>query len=138
MRPQLAVQLVKDDAGLNLRPHSGRVQFEDVGQMARTIDDQPGIDRLAALRGAAAARGDGNAFLAGDRKRGLRRLDGFRRDDPHRHLLVEGGVRRVAAPAEPVEQHVAFDVCAQLALQSRPQVLTHRYPLENGLTSNLH
>ncbi len=45
------------------------VEREDAVQVFGEVDDDPAVDRLAALRGAAAARGDDQAVVAGDRKR---------------------------------------------------------------------
>ena len=73
---ELAVEVVEHDAGLD---HAGAVfdvEREDAVQVLGEVDDDAVIDGLAALRGAAAARGDDQAVVAGDRKRAQRLVDG--------------------------------------------------------------
>ena len=78
--------------------------------MLGKVDDYPVVDRLAALRGAAAARGDDQAVVARDRKRAQRLIDGTGDHDPERHDLVERRVGGVAAAVESVEKDVAGHV----------------------------
>ena len=73
---ELAVEVVEHDAGLD---HAGAVfdvEREDAVQVLGEIDDDPVVDGLAALRGAAAARGDDQALVPGDRKRPQRLVHG--------------------------------------------------------------
>ena len=107
---ELAVEVVEHDAGLD---HAGAVldvEREDPVQVFGEIDDDAVVDRLAALRSAAAARGDDQAVVAGDRKRAQRLVDGAGDHDPERHDLVERGVGGVAAAVEGVEKDVAGQV----------------------------
>src|SRR5439155_8248330 len=107
---ELAVEVVEHDAGLD---HTGPVfdvEREDAVQMFGEINDDCFVDRLAALRGAAAARGDDQAVVAGDRKRAQSLIDGTGDHDPERHDLVERRVGGVAAAVESVEKDVASHV----------------------------
>ena len=73
---ELAVEVVEHDAGLD---HAGAVfdvEREEAVQVLGEIDDDALIDGLAALRGAAAARGDDPALVPGDRKRPQRLVHG--------------------------------------------------------------
>src|SRR6266702_242766 len=74
--------------------------------MLGEIDDETVIDGLAALRGAAAARGDLQSLVAGNRQRPQRLVHGLGHDHAGRHDLVERSVGGVAAAAEAVEQDV--------------------------------
>ena len=74
--PELAVEVVEHDAGLD---HAGAVldvEREDPVQVLGEVDDDAVIDGLAALRGAAAARGDDPPVVAGDRERPQRLVHG--------------------------------------------------------------
>ena len=73
----------------------------------------PVVDGLAALRGAAAARGDDPALVAGDRKRPQRLVHGPGNHHAERHDLVERGVGRVAAAVEGVEENVARNLAGE-------------------------
>ena len=89
------------------------VEREDAVQVFREIDDDAVIDGLAALRGAAAARGDDPPRIARDRERPQRLVHGAGHHHARRHDLVERGVGRIAAAAEGVEQHLAGDLAPQ-------------------------
>src|SRR5439155_13240958 len=110
---KLAVEIVEHDTGLD---HAGPVldvERQNAIQVFREIDDEAVIDGLAALRGAAAAGGDLPSFVAGDRQRPQRLVDGLGYDHAGRHDLVERGVGRITTTAEGVEQDVAGQFRAQ-------------------------
>jgi hypothetical protein len=54
----------------------------------------------------------------GDRPRGLDIGEAFRHEDAQGKHLVNRGVRRIAAPVESGEQHLALDSAAQSRLQT--------------------
>lgn len=87
--------------------------------MLGEIDDDAVIDGLAALRGAAAARGDRSPLVAGDLKRPQRLVHGAGDHHAGRHDLVKRGVGGIAAAAERVEQDVAADVRPQPLFELR-------------------
>ena len=58
MRPELAVEVVEHDVGLDHAAPVLDIEGEDAVQVLGEVDHQPVVDRLAALRGAAAARRD--------------------------------------------------------------------------------
>ncbi len=110
---ELAVEVVEHDAGLDHAGAALDVERQDAVQVLREIDHEAVIDGLAALRGAAAARGDLQPVVAGDRQRPQRLVHGPGHDHAGRHDLVERGVGGVAAAAEAVEQDVAGHFRAQ-------------------------
>ena len=56
VRLELAVQFVEHDARLDHAAAAGGVDLDQAVEIFRAVDDQREIDRLPALRGAAAAR----------------------------------------------------------------------------------
>ena len=122
---ELPVEVVEHDAGLD---HAGAVcdvERDDAVQVLGEIDDDALIDRLAALRGAAAARGDDPALVAGDRERPQRLVHGPGHHDAKRHDLVERGVGRVAAAVEGVEENIARDGSPQALFDLRRFCVRH-------------
>ena len=110
---ELAVEIVEHDAGLD---HAGTVldiEREDPVQVFGEVDDDPFIDGLAALRGAAAARGDDSARILGDGERQQRLVHGPGDHHAKGHDLVERGVGRIAAAIEGVEEHVAGNLAGK-------------------------
>ena len=73
---ELPVEIVEHDAGFDHASAVFDVERDDAVQVLGEIDDDAVIDGLAALRGAAAARGDDAAGVAGDRQRPQRLVDG--------------------------------------------------------------
>ena len=107
MLPELAVEVVEHDAGLD---HAGAVfdvEREEAVQVLGEVDDDPLVDGLAALRGPAAARGDDQALVPGDRKRPQRLVHGPGNHHAQGQDLVERGIGRVAAAVEGVEENIA-------------------------------
>ena len=60
---ELAVEIVEHDAGLDHASAVFDVEREDAVQVLGKVDDDSLVDGLAALRGAAAARGDDPALV---------------------------------------------------------------------------
>jgi hypothetical protein len=52
-------------------------------------------------------------------------VDALWDDDAHRHHLIGGGIGRIAAAAECVEQHLAHAFALQAALEPRHQAYRH-------------
>ena len=117
-QPQLPVEIVEHDAGLH---HAGAVDLVDLDQLLEVlaeVHDQRAPDRLAGLRGAAAARQHGHALLARDRQRRAHVVVGARDHHAQRLDLVVRGVGGVAPAAEAIEQHLALQLAAQALGQS--------------------
>ena len=113
MRLELAVELVKDDARLDKAAASLDMEFEYPVQMLAGVDDDGMVDRLPALRCAAAARQHGDALLAREIKR---RLDIAQRLGNHhrmRHHLIDGCVRSMTAAGERIVHHRALETGPQ-------------------------
>ena len=117
VRLQPGVELVEHDARLHRDLGAVLVEAHDLAQVLGDIDDQRLAHRLAALRGAGAARQDGGLGVArhvdDEREIGLV----ARHDDADRLDLVDRGVGRVAAARGRVEQDVALDRAAQSLLE---------------------
>jgi hypothetical protein len=112
VRPEPRVELVEHDAGLDRDFGAVLVETHDLAQILGDIDDQRVAHRLAALRGAGAARQDGGLGVA-------RHVDDqgevglvARHDHAHRFDLVDRGVGRIAAARGGVEQNLALDGAA--------------------------
>ncbi len=90
--------------------------------MPGAIDDQRVIDGLAALRGAATARGDADAFRPRNGERALGFRYAARYHDPERHDLVMGCIGCIAPAGEAVEMHLG-----QFGLQPPFQARHMRY-----------
>ena len=121
VRLELAVELVEHDAGLDHAAAAGDVELDHIVEIFRAVDDQRGVDGLAALRGAAAARRDRHALLPRDRNRPRRLVDAARRHHAHRHDLIVRGVGGVAAAAETVEHDLAGQFGFEAAFQAGSQ-----------------
>ena len=70
---------------VRLSTSSETIRFRCFGE----VDDEPVVDGLAALRGAAAARGDDSALIAADGERPQRLVHAAGHHDAGRHDLVE-------------------------------------------------
>ena len=104
---ELAVEVVEHDAGLD---HAGAVfdvEREEPIQVLGKVDDDSLVDGLAALRRPAAARGDDQALVPGNRKRPQRLVHGPGNHHAEGQNLVERGIGRVAAAVEGVEENIA-------------------------------
>ena len=118
MRLQPPVQFVEHETWLDGAALVFDVERKRSGQMFRTIDDEAMIDRLAALRGAAASSGDADPLGHGDGDSRLRLVDRGGDGDDGRHHLVVGRVRRIAAAGECIGQNAA-DASSLKALSKR-------------------
>src|SRR5204862_363244 len=118
--PQPRVEPFHDDPGLHLDPPRLGIERDDPVHVFAAIEHQGARHGLAALRGAAAARQHRHPLLPRDRQR--RRDVGavLRHDDPERLDLIDRGVRRVTAAAEPVEQHLALQLAPQAPIADAP------------------
>ena len=110
VRLELTVEVVEHDAGLDDAGSIFDIERQDAVQVLGRVDDEAAVDGLAALRRAAAARRDRDAFVARDRERGERLLGRARDDHPERHDLVKRGIGRIAPAVEGVEQDAARDL----------------------------
>ena len=109
---QEGVQPVQHQAGLDGDAPRLGIEVEHLVQMLADVDHDGLTDRLAALRGAAAAGQHRNAGLGGDLDRAH---DVLSRDRDHHAQgldLIDRGVSAVTAAAESVEQDLAFNFMA--------------------------
>ena len=116
---QQAVEPVEHEAGLDPDRALLRVQLEHAVQILGEIDHQAGADRLAGLRGAAAARHDRHARLARDPERRLDVGVGPGEHDADRLDLVDRGVGAVAAAIEGLEPDLALERAGEPRRQLR-------------------
>ncbi len=114
---QLPVQFIEHDAGLDDATSVVDIELQHLVEMFGAIDDQRRVDGLPALRGAAAARRDGNALLPRDRNRPIGFVYRARRHHAHRHDLIVRGVGGIAAAGEAIEPDVAGQFGAQAAFE---------------------
>ena len=108
MRLQSPVQFVQNDAGTHHTTPVFNVEFQDVIEILRIIQNQRFVDGLTALRSAAAPGENRNALFARNIDRCADVIFGFGAQNSQRHHLVEGGIGRIAAAGKPVEQDVAL------------------------------
>ena len=104
---ELAVEVVEHDAGFDHAGPAFNIKREEAVQVLGKVDDYAIVDGLAALRGAAAARGNDHALVPGDRKRPQRLVHGPGNHHAEGQDLVERGIGRVAAAVEGVEENIA-------------------------------
>jgi hypothetical protein len=110
MGPQHGIELVKNDPGLDCNRAPRDIQFDDLIEVFRTINNKRHAYRLTALRSTCAARQNGNALFRRDLDRGPGRIVASRYDNADRFKLIDRGVGRVSASREGIEQHFAVDV----------------------------
>ena len=96
------------------------VEIEDAGQVFGTVHHQRFADRLAGLRGAAAARQHADPFRAGNAYRPFGFFYRARGNHADRRDLIMGGVGGVTAAAEAVEMHVPAQFGLQPPFQAGP------------------
>ena len=131
MRLERAIEIIEHDARLDRAAAPRDIEIEDAVQIFRAVDDQRMVDRLPALRSAAAARQYGHPLLAGERDGALRLRNRARRDDTDWHDLVMRGVSRIAPAREGIEPYIAGDIGPQPALE--PRHLRHFHLLNSRL-----
>ena len=110
---QQTVQPVEHDAGLHARGHRFEVHALQRVEVLAAIENERIVDRLPALRGAAAARHQRHAHLRAELHRPHGRLRGFRNDDAERPDLIDRRVGAVEAARKVVESDFAFDLAAK-------------------------
>ncbi len=107
VRLEPAVEVVEHEARLDPAGARLDVEVEHPVEVLGAVDDEPLVDRLAALGRAAAPRRDADALGAGDADGRLRLGDAAGRHCADGHDLVGRRVRRVASARERIEQDVA-------------------------------
>ena len=107
VRLQLTVELVKNDSRLDNAAPRLDIELEDPVEMPAGIDHHGIVDRLPALRRAAATRQHGKPFAAREGKRRLDVLQRFRHHDGMRHHLVDRRVGGVPAAREQIVEKTA-------------------------------
>jgi len=121
VRPEPRVQGVEHDARLHRDLGAVLVEADDLAQVLRHVEDQRLAHRLAALRGAGAARQDRRAGVARDVERGREVGLVARDDDADRLDLVDGGVGGVEHAVVPPEADVRLRRGAKRRRQPEPQ-----------------
>jgi hypothetical protein len=113
------VQFVQHDAGLDHAAPVGGIDLDDAVEVPRGVEDQRLIDRLAALRRAAAARQHADTRVAGNcERRG--HVRGVARGGDGRPASPDSARHRSnSAAGERVEPHLAVERPAETLLQSR-------------------
>ncbi len=82
MRSELGIEIVQHNPWLQPDVLLGLIHLQDAIDIFGKIELNPLADRLASLRGAATARGDGDAVLAAELQRAANVLTGARNDHP--------------------------------------------------------
>ena len=111
--PQVSVQLIEHQARLNDYRTRFLVELDHLVQVLRIVDDQGRAHGLAALRRAAAARQDGQAFVGGNLNGDARIVFGPGHHHAHRLDLVDGRVGGITAAAGRIEQDLALELAPQ-------------------------
>ena len=104
MRLQLPVEIVEHDPRFDDAAFADNIEFEHAGEMFRAVDNDAGVNGLAALRGSATTCGHRHGFSTRDLQRGQCCFRGAGDDDGGRHDLIGGGVGGVASAAHDVGQ----------------------------------
>ena len=112
---EIGVQVIEHQTRFDQGLAPRGIEVENLVQMFRQIDDQGFADRLAALRGAAAARQNRHAGVAGDGDDRFHVLGVLGHDDAQGFDLIDRGVRRIAPARERIEQDLALDRGLQAA-----------------------
>ena len=120
---QGAVEIVEHDAGLDHAAAARDIELQQAVEIFGAIQDQRMVDRLPALRGAAAAREHGDALFLRNRYRAIGFIDRFGGDYAHRHHLVMRSIGGIAAAGKRVETHLAGDFPLEPPLQPRHQAI---------------
>src|SRR6476660_6601954 len=110
--------MVKHAARLDPRVLFLRLDLDDPVQILGEIDDDGDIARLSAEAGAAAARQQRRAMLAGERDGLNHFVDGAGNNDADGYLAVVGAVDGIESAGGSVKADVAGDGGAQLCGES--------------------
>jgi hypothetical protein len=86
------------------------IEFQDLVQVLRNVNDEGSAYGLSGKAGAAAARQDGNVVFARDRNGGHDVIGMTWDDDPDRLDLVNAGVGAVQHSADIIKSHLAVNV----------------------------
>ena len=113
-RRQLRIQFIQHDAGFHADPPLVRIHFQHAVVVFRNVDLQAGPDRLAALRRAAAAHGDGAAVTPANLQAAQNVLAIPGNDHAHRLNLVDAGIGGIERARNRIEADLAFDLALQL------------------------
>jgi hypothetical protein len=114
-----AVQPIQHHAGLGSdRPALG-VEVSPASEVLTAVDHQGPADSLSRLRGAGAPRENGNVFVGGDLNDADDVLLASRNDHPDGLDLIDRCIGAVPAPAEGVEEHLAFQLVAKFSREAR-------------------
>ncbi|KNX42614.1 hypothetical protein ROTO_09160 [Roseovarius tolerans] len=121
VRFERAVEIIQNDPRLDHRALSFDVQLEDAVEMFRAIDDQPGIHRLTALRGAATAHCERDFGGTGGLNSGCDILGCAWHDHACGHDLVDRGIGRIAPARKGIEAGFAPHLAAEAVLNGAVQ-----------------
>ena len=116
---EIGVQVIQHQARFDQGLAARRIELENLVQMLGQVDDQGLADRLAALRGAAAARQDRHAFAARDGDDRFHVLGILGHDDAQGFDLIDRGIRRIAPARKRIEQDLSLDRGLQAAGEGR-------------------
>ena len=120
VRGKLRVQLVEHDARLDPRPALLDVHLQKAVEVLRGVQLQPRPDRLAGLRRAAAAGGDGTPVRPGAFNGGQHVVARADDGDAERLDPVDARVGRVQRARDHVEAHLASEPCFEIRPQTHP------------------
>ena len=108
------LQLAHEDARFDPRGLRGRIDLQHPVEVAGEVDDEAGADRVARLRGTAAARGDRHLVAAGHVEEGHDVLGRLGEGNDLRDDAVVRGVHRVFGPAAVGCVDGAFDAASEV------------------------
>src|SRR6185369_7151274 len=100
---ELTVEVIEHDPRLDYAAVVCDIKRDHAVQMLRQIDDDAVIDRLTALRGAAAPRRDYLPDVAADRQGPQRLVHSPGNNNSRRHDLIKRGIGRIAAAVKRIE-----------------------------------
>ena len=118
LRLEPAVELVQHQTRFDPNGRRGGVEITDPVEILAVVHDQRGADGLPDLRGTATARQHRYAGLGRDLQGRQHVLPVAWNHYPDRLDLVNRRVGAVAAAAERIEQHLAFELAPQQPRQS--------------------
>ena len=119
LRFERRVESLEHDARLDRDAARAFVERAHLGHVLAAIDDEGAVDRLAALRGAAAARQHRHALLARDCQRRGDILSALRHGDAQGLDLVDRRIGRIAPAAEPIEHDLALKLAPEARFEAR-------------------
>ena len=126
--PQPGVQCVQSDPGLDLDAGRLGFQIDHIAQELTAIDYETCADRLAALRGARAARYDWDLMLACDVNNGGQILFSLRDNNPNRPDLINRRIGCIARSTERIKMHFP----REFPLEMLGQIATRHRAVDHG------